>query len=202
MGSPGYPNYSVGQKPWFSEAGIQKTLNLTPQQMNQLNTAHTSAYQQYQTNSNKFNNASPQQGTQQQGTQQNVNPYSAYHNQMSESAKSSMSPQQYQRYGQLQLQYQGLGAFNDPAVQQRLNLTPQQIEKLRTYENAQSQRWGEMYKSVGYNPDRAQASYQTMIGQNDNLIRQVLNTQQQQTWNDMVGAPYAFQPHWENNPNK
>jgi hypothetical protein len=120
----------------------------------------------------------------------------SYNNQGHQSGQATINPQENQRSQQLQLQYQGLNAFTDPSVQQNLNLTPAQVQKLQTYDNAQAQRWAEMYKSVGYNPDRAQASYQSMVGQNSNLIRQVLSPQQQRTFSNMTGAPAQFQPHW------
>ncbi len=192
--APGFAGNSINQTPWFAQAGIQKGLNLTNEQMNQLNSAHNNAYNQYKSNYDKWNNMTPQQRA-----EQGINAPGTYNNQMNQAVQSSLNPQQYQRYQQLQLQYQGLHAFSDPSVQQKLNLTPAQIQKLQTYQNDQTQRWNEVYKFSGSDPQRAKAGYQSLMAQNDLLMRSVLNPQQLNSWNEMVGAPYNFEPHWSSN---
>jgi len=181
--------FGIGQTPWFSNPTVRSQLNLNDQQFNALNQAYGQAYNQFQTGTGQIGQTvNGDQRTQKMQDLQNR------FNQSFNSAvqKTITDPQQQQRFGQLYLQYQGVGAFNDPTVQQKLNLTDEQRQKLsqlgnqwntqmQTYSgqwknDTEGKRWGEMRKQ--YN-DR---------------INSILNDQQQQTWRQMTGNQFEFQP--------
>jgi hypothetical protein len=89
-------------------------------------------------------------------------------------------------------QYQGFAAFNDPVLAAKLNLTPAQ----RTQFSKLGQDWtGQMNKLDALNrTDHQQAfdQFTKMQVENSARINSVLTPEQQATWREMIGMPYAL----------
>lgn len=193
VGQAGTPNLTgVGATPWFSNAGAQQHLNMNTDQYNNLNNAYTSAYTAYQKGINNMANAnlSPTQ-KQQRMDKLRQQFYTDFDPALD---KYLTNPGQRQRYNELNLQYQGYNAFSNPKVADKLNLTKAQRDQLNEYQQqwmTQMGKIGNMYKT---NPTEAANQFKTMQTQNANQINSVLTPQQQQTWRQMTGNPYAFGP--------
>jgi hypothetical protein len=99
-------------------------------------------------------------------------------------------PAMRERYNQLNWQYQGLGAFNDPMVQQRLNLTPQQQQRLQTL-NAQ---WRQQLQALQTQNRRGltQQDFAALRARFMNQLDTVLTPEQQQQWTALIGDAYDF----------
>jgi hypothetical protein len=119
---------TINQTPWFSNPQIRAQIGLNEQAFTQLNTAYGQAYTKYNSGvSTLGNNLTPEQRIQRMQDLQN-----RFYKDFTPAVHNSITdPTQLTRYNQLYLQFQGYGAFNDPQVQQKLNLTPQQMQQLQ-----------------------------------------------------------------------
>ena len=96
---------------------------------------------------------------------------------------------------QLYYQYQGYGAFNDPTVQQRLNLTDAQRQQFTNYNNRWNQDMNEYRRQWGTDREGVLRRWREARQGMNNNINTVLTPTQQQTWGQMIGQPYEFQPN-------
>jgi len=103
-------------------------------------------------------------------------------------------PKQRERFQQLQYQYQGLGAFSDPTIQERLKLTPEQRQKLNQYGQEWYNQMGELGQGYQSNPEAAGKRFNEMWKQSTERLNTVLTPEQQRTWSQIIGEPYNFQP--------
>jgi hypothetical protein len=99
-------------------------------------------------------------------------------------------PAMRERFNQLNLQYRGVNAFDDPMVQQQLNLTPQQQQQFdrmiaewnRDLANMQRSRRGNV----------TQDQFSDLRTRFTNRVNRVLTPEQQQQWTTMAGQAYDF----------
>jgi hypothetical protein len=179
----------INRTPWFSNQDIRSKLNLNEQQFNALNKAYGEAYSKYSTGSGQFgNNLSAEERARKTQELQGT-----FNQSMNRAVEETITdPQQRQRYNQLYLQYQGYGAFDDPALQQKLNLTDAQRQQLRQFQDE----WNAQMQT--YSRDRARDTDRTrwneMRKQYGDRLNSVLNEQQRQTWRQMTGEPFNFSP--------
>ena len=88
-----------------------------------------------------------------------------------------INPEQRNRYNQLQLQYQGYGAFNNSAVQQKLNLTNEQRAKLAGIGNEWNKRMALQHQSYQTDPQGTTKRYNDLNKQTNQQYNSVLNSQ-------------------------
>ena len=170
---------------------MRRDLNLNQQQLDQLNKAYSASWTRYHQDMNGLSNISEQQRTQQmQKLQQDF-----YNNLNSSSGVTLTNPDQRQRYNQLSLQYRGTGAFQDPTVQQRLNLTDSQRQQLQQNEQAWNQQMSQLHRDFQTDPTAASKRFDTLRQQNLQQMNSVLTPAQRSTWQQMSGQPYNFQPN-------
>jgi predicted aminopeptidase len=103
-------------------------------------------------------------------------------------------PAMRSRYSQLQMQYRGYDAFNDPMVQAQLKFTSEQREKMSKYEQDWNKSMGNL--SGDYAKDQAGATkrFQTMRSGERERLNSLLNPDQQKSWNQMTGQAFDFPP--------
>ncbi len=94
------------------------------------------------------------------------------------------------RYDQLYRQSLGFNAFNQPAIQSQLNLTPQQQVQIRQL----AQNWRQQLRQfeVNGNFNLAPNQWSTMYNQYWNQLNGILTPQQQQIWLQLTGQRYPF----------
>jgi len=99
-------------------------------------------------------------------------------------------PAMRQRFNQLNWQYQGLGAFNDPMIQQQLSLTADQQQRLVTL-NAQ---WRQQLQALQTQNrgDLTPEEFAALRSRFMNQLDTVLTPEQQQQWTAMIGDTYDF----------
>lgn len=194
-GNSVYPNnYSfngANQTPWFNNPGIQRELQISNQQNQQLNNAYNQAWTQYNQNLNGIDSGLPESTR----SQHQFDHYNTFNRQFTRSTNGVFNNlDTQQRYNQLYLQYRGFSAFNDPAVSQELNLTPGQRQLFQQYDrdwNRNMRTWSRQYASdpngVTRQYNSAQDDYRQQMGT-------ALTPQQQQTWNRMTGRSYDWTP--------
>jgi hypothetical protein len=180
-----------GQTPWFNSPEIRQHFKLSDQQFNQLNQTYGEHYGIYQQGVNNFG----KDLTNEQRTEKTRELQQRFNKDFGATTNDVFTDvQQRQRYNQLYLQYQGYNAFSDPSVQDKLNLTLEQRQKMGQF----GQGWDKQMNDLGrtYQTDREGATKQfnEMRKQSGERINTVLTPEQQKSWQQMTGESYEFQP--------
>jgi len=191
------PFTSISQTPFFANPNVQRQLNLNPNQFNTLNTAYQNAFNRFNqavTNLNNNPNLTPEQRAMQ------LQQLEAQFNQNFGASLNTAFPnaQARSRFDQLNRQFMGFNAFNDPAIRRELNLTSDQISQLRTLGIDWRQQLQQFRRGAGNNINNLSAADQVRWSQLQNSfltqLNGVLTPEQQQAWSRMVGQPFAFPP--------
>ncbi len=100
-------------------------------------------------------------------------------------------PRYRTRYNQLNFQYLGFYGFNNPVIQHRLNLTPEQLVQIRQLVNDWRKQVTQ-YRDVNA-IDRRQWSQ--VYAQYWDQINTILTPEQQRLWLQLIGQRYVFPPN-------
>ena len=185
----GYNYGNMPQDSWFNGPGLGKHLNLSDTQAAQLNQAYNESLTKYNTDINALNTLpDADRAAKLEGV------WVKFNDQLLNSAKGVLSNQQYTRFQQLNLQDQGIGAFNNPAIQQQLKFTPDQVSKLKNFRQQQDPKLHAIEKLYGSNPAAANSQCEAFYRQSDEFYNRLLTDQQRQLWQQMVGEPYNYPP--------
>jgi len=182
---------SISQTPWFSDQSIRKQLNLDSDRYNQLNKAYGQAYSTYQKGVNQLGNNLSDTDRIQRMQELESGFYKSF---SSAAGEAFTDPAQKQRFNELYLQYRGYGAFSDPMVQEKLNLTPEQRQKLSQLNQEWSTQMNDLNRTYQTDREGATKKFGTTRKQYDERLNSILNQQQQQTWHQMTGESANFQP--------
>jgi hypothetical protein len=101
---------------------------------------------------------------------------------------------QAKRYQKLQYQYGGFNSLMDPAVQQQMKLTDQQRKALGDAQLWSSQQMENIQQQGAGDNQAALKLYREYQGQHQERFNKILTPEQQQTWQQMTGERYNFQP--------
>lgn len=110
--------------------------------------------------------------------------------------KTILNANQFARYQQLALQASGPAAFMRPDVAEKLALTEQQVQQMRSIVEAnrparpEPGQGGQGSPPERPNPEQMRAQQEKLM----NLLLGVLNSNQRNQWNAMVGAKFEFSP--------
>jgi hypothetical protein len=178
----------VNPTPWFNDPGARQQLMLKDNQFNQLNRAYQDAFARYNQAVTRLNNNLPEQQRMQQLQQ-----LQARFNQEFDAGLNNAftDPQFRQRFNQLNWQFQGPMAFNDPAIRQQLNLTPAQQRQLRQINMQWRQQLNQLRLAGQADPNLTQ-QWMTFQTQYRNQLGGILTPTQQQTFHQLLGQQYAF----------
>ncbi len=178
--------------PFFNDPGVRQQLNMNANQYGTLSRTYQTAYSRY---NRALNNLNPNL-TEQQRMARIQQLQAAFNQQVSGTVNNTFNnPQMLERYNQLNRQYMGFNAFNNPTVQQQLNLSPQQLQQIRSLANSWRQQLQQFRQGAGNNltnVDRNQ--WNELWMQYQNRLNSILTPQQQQTWMQQIGRPYTFSP--------
>jgi hypothetical protein len=108
-------------------------------------------------------------------------------------AKRTLRDLALARDDQLQLQFQGFGAFDDPSIQQRLQLTDQQRVRLERLQQDWKQRMSNLGANFASNRN-SRASFNELRREAGDRISEILTDEQRRKWSEMLGDPYDFPP--------
>lgn len=203
-------SFGITQTPWFTDPGIRKQLNLNDQQFNQLNKTYSQYFEKYQGGYNQLGKLDDQQRQQRM-----LELSGSFYNSFGQSSRDVLNQDQLQRYQQLYLQYRGPAALMDPAVQDQLQLTPEQRQKLQRSGyfgwDYSSQAAAQNSANNNNNPNNnnpnnnnpnnnsatnqnSQTSGQRSLQQQQQWMRDFLTEEQRARWREMTGTPYNFRP--------
>jgi len=177
--------------PLYQMNDVSKTLNLNKDQINRLNTLTNKIQGQYSTQYGKLNNLDDAtRFTRQQELNQQ------YYRDWNKGATDILNNDQRLRYQQLNHQYGGFNTLYDPDVQKRLNLTPAQMKNLRDSVNWNNQQLQNIRKTWTSDPTKGAQQYNTYWQERQQRFNTLLTPAQQQTWRELTGEPYTFQPNF------
>lgn len=180
-----------GQSPWFTNPALRTELGLTESQYNQLNNNYNQAYAAYQ---QRLNNLERNLSNAQIQAERNQL-YSQFQNEFNRNVDTVLTkPAARQRYNELNLQYQGYAAFNNPALQRKLNLTPEQIRRLNKYNDDFNSRWDRWNTQYSTSRDSVTQQFNDALAENQKNLNDVLTPEQRQTWRRLAGPRYDFIP--------
>jgi hypothetical protein len=177
---------TMSQTPFFTNPAIQKQLQLTEPQMNQLKQSYGNFWAQYV----KDQGAGQANTARSNMTAMTTN----FNNQLLKAAQGTLDPTQFQRFRQLHWQGQGFSVFNDPSAIQQLNLSADQQTRIRAYAEQQSKTLNSVFGRSSADPQMAAKEYEKLRLQNDQFINSILSPQQQQALRSVLGEPYDFSP--------
>jgi hypothetical protein len=190
--APQRANYGgINQSPWFGHDAVRDQLKISADQYTGLNKAYGDAWTTYNGDVGRLG-----AGLTEQQRAQKLQEYQTTFNQSVRKSVDGVisDPQQRERYNQLYFQYQGYGAFNDPTLQQKLNLTNEQREKFAKYGEEWNQQMGVYHQNYQTDPDGTTTRYNDLRKQTGDRYNSILNAQQQQIWRQITGTPYNFHP--------
>jgi hypothetical protein len=170
---------------------VSKSMNLTQDQVANLNKLTDQTQAQYRDNYNKLstlNDADRAARAQELNRQ--------YYGDWNKGASSIFNDSQMSRYQQLNYQYGGFNTLYDPSVQKQLNLSPDQIRNLNEHTNWSNQQLQEINGIGNTDPTKGTQMYQDYWKQHQERFGKYLNSEQQRTWQQMTGEPYGFQPNF------
>ena len=97
-----------------------------------------------------------------------------------------------QRYNQMDWQYRGYGAFNDPTVQQQLKLNDEQRQTFNKYQNEWNQQLNTWQREFGNDRNGVANRFRDTNKELQNRINSTLTPEQRTIWTDLIGKPYDF----------
>jgi hypothetical protein len=132
--------------------------------------------------------------TQQQRDQLNSRLTDQFNSDFNRSLNATFTdPQMRARYDQLNRQYMGYAAFNEPSIQRQLNLTPQQMQQVRQFAAQWRQQLAQYNNNgAGTVSNLTPQQWQQVYAQYWSQLNGVLTPQQQQTWAQLTGQQYTF----------
>src|SRR5579884_2195003 len=174
--------------PLYRMPDVSRALNLTPQQQTQLNAVAEQTAARYANDYARLSSLRPADRV--AATEQLDRRFSA---DFLKGAQGVLNREQFGRYQQLQYQYGGFSTLADPAVQQRLNLAPEQVTELRGSLDWSARTLRAVDSQMATDPTLGRQQYREYQRLYQERMNRLLTPQQQQAWREMTGPPYAFE---------
>ncbi|MDY3562246.1 hypothetical protein R5W23_003708 [Gemmata sp. JC673] len=185
--APAY-NYPA---PLYRMPDVGKSLNLTPEQVTNLNKLTDATQARYRDDYAKLgtlNDAERFARTQELNQK--------YYADWNKGARDVFNDTQRSRYQQMNYQYGGFGTLYDPEVQRQLNLTAEQQRNLRAQYDWSNQQLGDIHRVGATDATKGAQMYRDYWTARQDRFNKYLTAEQQKTWNQMVGDPYSFRPNF------
>jgi F0F1-type ATP synthase membrane subunit b/b' len=173
--------------PLFQDAGVRKTLNISEQQLNQLTQANDRLLKDYRARVGQLSNLDARDRP---AALQKL--WGGFQSDFSAAAGKILDQNQLGRYRQLDLQRQGLAAFNDPQLQQQLGLTEAQRQQLQTLTATRQQQMNALREMAQTNRAEATRRFEALQQEIGKQLNTILNVTQQKNWTEMTGQPHEF----------
>jgi len=187
VGGSGYRLY--GRRPWFANDGVRRQLKIDDNQYNTLN----KTYAQYWTPYNQAVESIPADLDDAERQRQIAAAYGKFHQgYYDNTAKVFTDADTRNRYNQLNLQYQGYAAFNDPQVQARLKLTDEQRQNFNRYNTDWNKQMNTYATEYAKDREGVNKRFGDQWKQSRARINETLTPEQRRSWNEMTGEAHDF----------
>jgi hypothetical protein len=178
----------ISQTPWFSDPNVQTQLKLTPSQVAKLNQLYAQDWQRFNSSTGQIGSVLTDQQRQQRMQQLTDNFITTF----STSANSILNPDQRTRFSQLWTQSRGFGAFSDPQIQSRMQLTPQQMQSIRQLEQQYNQTLATINQTNASDPAVATSQVTNLRRDFNNKLTALFTDNQRLVWTQLAGDPFTF----------
>jgi hypothetical protein len=187
VGGGGFRLY--GRRPWFANDGVRRQLKIDDNQYSTLN----KTYSQYWTPYNQAVTTLPADVEEAERQRRIQAAYGTFHkNYYDNTSKVFVDADARNRYNQLNLQYQGYAAFNDPQVQTRLKLTDEQRQNFNRYYNDWNKQMNTYATEYSRDRDGVNKQFGEHWKQQRARINETLTPEQRRSWNEMTGESHDF----------
>ena len=105
-----------------------------------------------------------------------------------------LKPEQIARLKQVSYHQRGAGAFSDPEVAKKLNLTDTQKTDIQTINTESQSAMREIFQSAQDDREGAMKKMAELRKETLEKASAKLNDEQQKTWKELLGAPFEFKP--------
>jgi len=169
---------------------IRRSLNLTNDQIDRLNTTNAQIQQRYQDQLSRIESLTPDQRAaelQRLRARQLDDFY--------QSSTGVFTPEQLRRYRQLEYQYQGPAALTYPEIQRQLNLTDAQVRQYRLMQQNALAPQSFLLNSDGSIRNNGLADYVAYRHHVNEQMEAIMSQEQRDRWQALIGEPYNFGPY-------
>jgi hypothetical protein len=178
-----------GRRPWFGNENVRRQLKIDDNQYSTLNKTYVEHWTPY----NQVVVDVPATAAEQQRQQQVASAYGKFNTGFNTaSAKVFVDPDVRNRYNQLNLQYQGYAAFQDPTVQERLRLTDEQRQNFNRYYTDWNKQMNTYHTEYAKDREGVNKQFSASWKQQRDRINETLTPEQRKNWNEMTGESYDF----------
>ena len=183
------------QTPWFNNSTARQHLRLDDAQYNELNRSYRQAWHRYNDGLSRLEDLSQNRLTPEQRQRREGDLRSEFQKDFSANLQSIVTDGvTRQRYDQLDRQYRGYDAFNDPNVRSKLNLTPEQRQAFADYDREWNRQIGSWRNEYSKNRELIAKRFGESQTQARERIKATLTPEQQAQWNVLIGNPFEFHP--------
>ncbi len=176
-------------QPLFRMDGVAQHLNLTPDQLSQMNSATQNLQKRFQPELEKLNGLDEKtRSSRLQGL------LGTFNTDMTKSMGGLLNDGQMNRMRQLELQQRGFDAFSSPDLQKQLGLSGDQLTKLSDAGKQSQQQLRDIAGRLQSDPQAGQGLLKDFQKQSNDLLKRILTPQQQSNWSDLAGQPFNFPP--------
>ena len=187
VNAPGFRLW--GRNPWFGNANVRRQLKLDDTQYTRLN----EGYVQYWTPYNQTITTLPADLNEQERQRRMAEAYGTFNTNFGKTTTQVFTdPQIRNRYSQLNYQYQGYGAFNDPTLQEKLRLTDEQRQAFNRYNTEWQKQMDTYARDYATDRTRVEKEFPNTWKQYRENVNTTLTPEQRKTWNETIGEPYDF----------
>ncbi|MEQ1830538.1 MAG: hypothetical protein ABL921_31570 [Pirellula sp.] len=179
----------IHQTPWFGNPTVRQQLQLNDEQFNQLNKGYTQSWNRY----NQGLTGLDKSLADDLRMQRQLELSGSFNQDFSKSVDGVFSDKAARRrYNQMDWQYRGYGAFNDPTVQQQLKLNDEQRQTFNKYQNEWNQQMNTWQRDLANDRNGVASRWRDARNEWRNRINSTLTPEQSTMWTDMIGKPYDF----------
>ncbi len=179
----------VHPTPWFSNPKMRTQLELNEDQFNKLNQGYTQSWSRY----NQGLTGLDKSLAENERMQRHQELTGSFNKDFSKSVDGVFTDKlARQRYNQMDWQYRGYGAFDDPTVQQQLKLNDEQRQKFTKYNNEWSNQMNTWQREFKNDRDGVANKFSNARKEWQNRIDSTLTPEQRTMWKDMSGKPFDF----------
>lgn len=179
----------IGRTPWFNDPVVRRELRINDTQYDRLVRDYNQSWEAY----NKGVTELKKDLTDEQRRQRMHELSSSFYGNFSKGLDDVFTePAARSRYNQLYWQYRGYGAFDDPTIAKKLDLSAEQRASIRRYEAEYNQELRDMRRDYAKDRVGVGRRYNTWWKQTRDRINEVLTPQQRTSWGEFVGDPYDF----------
>jgi len=187
-GSGGSPGRSV-HTPLYTYPEVSKELNLSQSQIDRLNTVTSQLQSKY---ASKMDRLSRLSGAERVRLLKELN--ASLGSDWRQTAAQILTPKQMARYAQIELQVAGMEAFSDADLQKKLNLKPQQLQKIQSLRDQARREMGEVRLLARDNLREAARRHESYRQRWYEAANTILDGDQRRMWRDMSGNSFNYRP--------